>query len=243
MNVLNGVIVANNGFLTIDVRDLSSLTIQLLGTWTATLQFEFTVDGTNWYSLNMFPNGGTSPVTSATANGVWRANVGGMIEVRVRCSAFTSGTANVLLVAMRGNIGNPAVGLLDGLADTTDSIKAVLATDVLMNGSSEVSHLTAIANVNASQTDSQIVAAVANKKIRVLSMVSQCGGTATNLTFNSKPGGAGTAISPTFQNGANGGEVLPFSPIGHFDTNTGEGLTVTTGAGSTTGISVKYILV
>lgn len=99
----------------------------------------------------------------------------------------------------------------------------------------------AFANVAASQTDSAVVAAVTSKKIRVLSACALAGGTATNLTFNTKPAGAGTAISPLFANGANGGEVLPFSPIGWFETSSGEGLSVTTGTGSTTGIIVSYI--
>lgn len=101
--------------------------------------------------------------------------------------------------------------------------------------------LRAFANVAASQTDSSIVAAVSGKVIRVLAMVAVAGGTATNLTFNTKPAGAGTAISPLFANGINGGEVLPFNPSGWFETNSGEGLTVTTGAGSTTGILVVYM--
>ena len=99
----------------------------------------------------------------------------------------------------------------------------------------------AFANVAASQTDSAIVAAVASKKIRVLALYAVAGGTATDLTFNSKPGGAGSAKSAKFANGANGGEVLPFSPVGWFETVSGEGLSVTTGAGSTTGIGVVYI--
>lgn len=99
----------------------------------------------------------------------------------------------------------------------------------------------AFANVAASQTDSNIVSAVASKVIRVLSVVALAGGTATNLTFNTKPGGAGSAISMLFANGANGGEVLPYNKGGWFQTSSGEGLTVTTGAGSTTGIQVMYV--
>lgn len=101
--------------------------------------------------------------------------------------------------------------------------------------------LRAIANIAASQTDANIVTAVAGKKIRVLAMAAVAGGTATNLTFNSKPAGVGVAISPLFANGVNGGEVLPFNPMGWFETVAGEGLTVTTGAGSTTGILVTYV--
>lgn len=96
------------------------------------------------------------------------------------------------------------------------------------------------ANVNASQTDSSVVAAVAGKRINVLAVYCVAGGTATNLTFNSKGSGAGTAISPLLANGANGGAVLSFNEKGWFTTNSGEALTVTTGAGSATGIGVVY---
>lgn len=103
---------------------------------------------------------------------------------------------------------------------------------------------TAIGNVAASQTDSSIVAAPTNTgvKITVLAVAFVAGGTATNATFNSKGAGAGTAISPLFANAANGGVVLPYNPKGWFQTNAGEALTVTTGAGSTTGLIVTYEL-
>lgn len=100
----------------------------------------------------------------------------------------------------------------------------------------------AVANVTASSTDASVVAAVAGMQIRVHAIVFQCGGTATTATFNSKPSGAGTAISAQFQNGANGGAVLPFIDVGWFQTNAGEGLSLTTGAGSTTGVQVVYSL-
>ena len=100
----------------------------------------------------------------------------------------------------------------------------------------------ALANVAASQTDSEIVAAVTGRRIRVLSVACVCGATATNLTFNSKGSGAGTAISMQFQNAANSGAVLPFNEAGWFETVPNEGLTVTTGDGSTTGIQVAYVV-
>lgn len=98
----------------------------------------------------------------------------------------------------------------------------------------------AFANIAASQTDSSLVAAVANKKIRVLSVAFVAGAVATNATFNTKPSGAGTAISMTFANAANGGAVLNHNALGWFETNAGEGLTLTTGAGSTTGVQIVY---
>jgi hypothetical protein len=71
------------------------------------------------------------------------------------------------------------------------------------------------ADVAASQTDAAVVPAVAGKKIRVVSMVAKAGGTA-------------------------GDTILPFNPCGWFETAVGEGLSVTTGAGSATGILVGY---
>src|SRR4051812_41148711 len=67
------------------------------------------------------------------------------------------------------------------------------------------------ANIAASTTDGPIVTAVAGKKIRVIAGVWQAGATATNITYNSKGSGAGTAISPLFAAGANGGASLSFN--------------------------------
>ena len=92
------------------------------------------------------------------------------------------------------------------------------------------------ANISASATDSSVVAAVTNNKIRVLAIHCQCGATATDITFNS----GSTAISPLFANAANGGAVLDWNPAGWFETTNGAALTATTGAGSTTGITVVY---
>ena len=100
----------------------------------------------------------------------------------------------------------------------------------------------ALANVAASQTDSSLVAAVAGKKIRVIFLIAKAGATATVATFNSKGAGAGVAISAAFANGANGDVTLPYNKDGWFETTAGEALTVTTGAGSTTGIQLGYVL-
>lgn len=106
---------------------------------------------------------------------------------------------------------------------------------------SDLGKLNSWINVAASQTDTSLVAAITGKKIRVLAVVINQGDTTpSTVVFNSKGSGAGTAKSPTFKAAANGGFVIPFSPEGWFETNAGEGLTVSTGSGSTTGILVVY---
>jgi len=98
--------------------------------------------------------------------------------------------------------------------------------------------------VAASQTDSVLVAAATGKKIRVHGFILNHGDTtASAVTFNSKGSGAGTAKTPAHKGPANGGFVVTESTGAWFETNVGEGLTVTTGAGSTTNISVIYELV
>lgn len=91
-------------------------------------------------------------------------------------------------------------------------------------------------NPTASTTDGALVTGVAGKRVRVLAAAVSCGGTASTVTFNSKPAGAGTAIGPAFNNSI----VLPYDPNGWVLSNSGEGLTVSTGTGSTTGILIDY---
>jgi hypothetical protein len=101
--------------------------------------------------------------------------------------------------------------------------------------------LSELANIATGTTDGAIVTGIANRRIRVLAVAMVAGATATSTTFNTKPAGAGVAISPLFANAANGGAVLPYNDRGWFTTNAGEGLTATTtAAGSTTGILVTY---
>lgn len=99
----------------------------------------------------------------------------------------------------------------------------------------------AFANVAASTTDGALVTAVAGKRIRLLAAAAMDAGTTTSITFNSKPAGAGTAISALFQQAVNGGPLLPYSPVGWFQTNSGEGLTATTGTGTATGVQIAYV--
>ena len=97
----------------------------------------------------------------------------------------------------------------------------------------------AFANIAASTTDSAIVAAVATKRIVVLSYRVMCGATATTFVFRTKPAGAGTDISDLMQCAPNGGAAERDS-LGLFWTVAGEGLSGSTGAGSQVGVRVTY---
>lgn len=71
-------------------------TIELAGTFVGTMQFEaFT--GTTWTNINCTPPNSTTAVSSATAVGAWQCNVAAYSAIRVRSSAYTSGTAAVII--------------------------------------------------------------------------------------------------------------------------------------------------
>jgi hypothetical protein len=79
-------------------QNIGGVVIEANGTWSATLQFEYTGDpsGTVWKSLS---SNDASPVSSTTANGNWQFNTSGMNLIRVRASAYISGTANIVVTA------------------------------------------------------------------------------------------------------------------------------------------------
>ena len=98
-------------------------------------------------------------------------------------------------------------------------------------------------NLASATADQSVVAAVAGKKIRVHAAFANemSTGAAASLFFESS---TTTAISPTWDIIADGGGfVLPFSPVGWFETVAGEALTATTGTASACGLIVVYSLV
>lgn len=92
-------------------------------------------------------------------------------------------------------------------------------------------------SVNASQSNSTLIAAVPTKKIRVIAISMTAGATATTVTLQSNA----TAIGPATALAINGGICYPPNPLGWFETVAGEALKVTTGAGSTTGYQILYV--
>ena len=108
---------ANGELLLLDVRGFGGVALQLSGTFTLTVQFEATVDGQTWVSLRMLPSNSTSAVTNATAAGAWSANVAGIKLIRARVSAYTSGSAELTILA---SSASGRVGASGGDAETLD---------------------------------------------------------------------------------------------------------------------------
>ena len=115
-NVIGGVTVADvtsTGTLAAPAQTVSlsvaggmnAATAQITGTWAGIIQFEGTVDGTNWVPINGVYAGGTAPGPTISANGVVRLTPGGLASIRLNMTAWTSGTATITLRASRGTGG------------------------------------------------------------------------------------------------------------------------------------------
>jgi len=185
--------------------------------------------------------GSIASITTSVVPGTAATNLG-----KAEDAAHTSGDVGVALLAVRedavtlstsnsGDYGNLKTDSYGRLRTNSPAV-----ADGIIAGSVLNVYKRAFANIAAATTDGHIVTAVALKSIVVVAVAVVTGSTATTITFNTKPVGAGTAISPAFANDINGGEVLPFNLGGWFASTTGDGLTATTGAGSTTGILVTY---
>lgn len=81
--------------LTVNTITCQRLSVQLAGTFTATVTFEGTIDGTTWHTVAGHVSTvawGGAVVSAPTAAGLWTIDCTQYRAVRARVSAYTSGT-------------------------------------------------------------------------------------------------------------------------------------------------------
>ena len=97
-------------------------TITAYGTWSATAQIEAQVGnatGANgWIALSCPTFSQGAAVSSFTANGGWQCDVAGKVAIRVRVSAFTSGTLNVGMASGQARSTNAGIPVPQNLGTT-----------------------------------------------------------------------------------------------------------------------------
>lgn len=103
-NSTSGSIGANDTSVTLAYREFTNggVGVQVTGTFSATLQFEMTIDGTNFVAIQAASVTTGTIATTTTATGIFKFDVVGALAVRVRSTAYTSGTATVSLVCLPG---------------------------------------------------------------------------------------------------------------------------------------------
>jgi hypothetical protein len=167
-----------------------------------------TVDGT----VTVQDGGSTISVD----DGAGSLTVDGTVTANLAAGTNNIGDVDVASIAAGdNNIGN--VDIASAIPAGTNLIGAVsakLATDAIMDGTTALTPKFAIIDA-ATSGDNTLVAAVTSKKIRVLAAFMVSSGT-VNARFES--GAGGTALTGQMNLVANSGFVLPFNPVGWFET-------------------------
>ena len=107
---------------------VGSVTVQVTGTGTFTLQFEVSSDGgATWYQPGGVNLSSYSRESSTTGSGRWGFNNSGITHLQVRASAYTSGAPVVALTGGAGGIIAPlAAGSITGGNDAAGTVGAAV---------------------------------------------------------------------------------------------------------------------
>lgn len=105
-----GTIAALNGTVVMITNGCSTAQLNITGTWVATLSFEGLLNAT-WVSISADIDATDSIMTSVSVNSFVTINCGGFSQIRVRASAYTSGTSTI---DWNAGIGTALVEVFNG---------------------------------------------------------------------------------------------------------------------------------
>lgn len=153
-------------FVQIDTTGMSVAAIQIGNTYVGTNTFEVTANLSTWETVDCAPpNDSGSPVNSTTTTGLWTCPVAGLRALRVRMTAFTSGTATVQLVAVATGGGsggggdtttaNNFLSLIKNASETTATAAAATALSVESLRADVATSNTTIRKISAGATEDE----------------------------------------------------------------------------------------
>lgn len=121
--------------------------VTVRGTFTATVQFESSADNeSTWTALTGAPQVPGTAVSSATATGVWSFPISGQTHIRVRSSAYTSGTVDVTIQEGRpASVVNLVGGSISASNASVGTNGAAIPTSSSQAGGSDGTNLQPIA--------------------------------------------------------------------------------------------------
>lgn len=189
---------------------------------------------------------GTNGIGKLTANS--GVDIGDVDVTSVPAPLSTTGTGTEA-TALRVTVATDSTGVLSvddngasltvDIAATASNIGAQLSTSAIMNGTTAIAPAFAVIDA-ASSGDNTLVSADATKKIRVLSLFLVSAGT-VNVRFEG--GAGGTALTGQMNLVANSGFVLPFNPVGWFETAANTLLNLELSGAISVDGSLTYVLV
>lgn len=91
----SGTIIANNGTVIANTQGSSTISVQISGIWVATLSFQASIDGTNFYSISVLDISNNNIIGGTLINRNIVFNCGGYAKFQVIATPFTSGTVSI----------------------------------------------------------------------------------------------------------------------------------------------------
>lgn len=127
-----GTIGALNAEVIIPADGCAAVSIDLRGTFNLTLEVSGTVDGTNWTLIPVRPINAAAvsyvAAIAGTAAGVWVGKVAPFRSVRIRCTAYTSGSATTTILADTAPLDDTLQGLITPVLVTAVGAAAAAVT-------------------------------------------------------------------------------------------------------------------
>lgn len=149
-----GNIGALNGEVIIPTDGCATVSIDLRGTFSMTLEVAGTVDGTNWTLIPVRPVNAASvqyvAAITGTAAGAWVGKCAPYRSVRVRCTAYTSGSATTTVVGDTAALDDSLQGAIAPLVGTaTGAASAAVTLTLAAPGAGLRQYVTYIAIVRS----------------------------------------------------------------------------------------------
>lgn len=240
--VTSGVLNALNANIALVLNGTNGATIDVRGSFVASLAFQGTIDGTNWFTLVAMPvaSGSNSVlVSTASAPGAWHVLTAGLQQIRVFVTGFTSGTAAITMRATQAQpfLYTAAAGATNTVAVASGTINsATLAASANLIGDlglqyrpSNVGAASAAAVMSPATVTVQTIKASAGRLIGVVLQNS-----ATSLRslkiFNAASVALGTTIA-SFEIDIPAASSLAFNFDGGIGFSTAISCAVTSGKG------------
>lgn len=120
---LNSTATAAGTFVASPISGQGVAGITVSGTFTGSIAFEATGDGTNWFSVNAVISGPGTQVSVATVPGQYRVNSGGYQQVRAR--ALSGATITTCNVTMNASADGTLITMAEPLPAGTNALGSV----------------------------------------------------------------------------------------------------------------------
>lgn len=138
MGILNSSSVGalNATFDTTNIANLATTGVVVSGTWIGTLTFQGSLNGTDFFDILALPAQDGKISSTTAVNGSFYVNSGGLTSVRLKMTAYSSGSATVITYGTGPSVFDRQISTLVGNTDGTriGNVGERLKTDTDFSG-------------------------------------------------------------------------------------------------------------